>query len=148
MEKATFRAMREACGMTQSDVACEFDVDVRTVKRWENPKAQPGVPHDAEAWMSEAYADMLMRASTIAATILETRAGGDKVSLPYFRTQEDLDAVQLPLGQDQPVGYFNATIRSIMTMLNMRGIRAYAVYDDADLVPFDDLILDRMMGDE
>ena len=42
--KATARALRESIGMTQLELAAEFDVEVRTVKRWGEPSAPEQLP--------------------------------------------------------------------------------------------------------
>lgn len=143
--KATMRAIREGCGITQAELADEFDVLVRTVKRWENPAHPSAVPDDVFEWLVTAHLDMHMRAIGIARSIAEEHGEGEIV-LPYFRVQEDLDEVQLPLGQDQPVGYFNATMRRVFDILAEMGLSVSFGYgDEATVVPFADLIAEKML---
>ena len=120
--KATARALREACSMTQFDLATEFDVQTRTVKRWENPAHPSKYPADVLAWLEAACACMRERAVGLAESIAADKP--EYVVLPYFRTQDELDVVQLPAGQAQPVGYFNATMRLVYDKLIALGIDA------------------------
>ncbi len=143
--KATARAMREACGMTQNELAAEFDVEVRTVKRWENPAHPSNFPDEVFHWLEAARADMTSRAVGLAQSIAADKP--ERVVLPYFRTQEELDAVQLPVGQDQPVGYFNATMRLVCDALLAFEVDACFGYgDEATVTPFTDLIAEDMMS--
>ncbi len=144
--KATARAMREACGMTQNELAAEFDVEVRTVKRWENPAHQSQYPDEVFNWLEAARADMVSRAVGLAQSIAADKP--ERVVLPYYRTQEELDSVQLPIGQDQPVGYFNATVRMIADALIALGIddTCFGYGDEATVTPFADLIAEDMMS--
>lgn len=145
--KATMRAIREDCGITQAELADEFDVLVRTVKRWENPAHPSSVPDDVFEWLVTAHIDMHTRAIGIARSIAEEHGDGEIV-LPYFRVQEDLDAVQLPSGQDQPVGYFNATMRKIADILAEMGLSVSFGYgDEATVVPFADLAIKKMLNE-
>ena len=142
--KATARALREWCGMTQLDLADEFGVDVKTVKRWENPAHASKYPDEVFAWLHAARADMCDRAMGLAKSIAADRP--ERAVLPYYRTQDDLDAVQLPLGQDQPVGYFNATMRLVCDALLAFEIDACFGYgDDVTVTPFADLIAEGLM---
>lgn len=142
--KATARALRESVGMTQLELAAEFDVEVRTVKRWENPAHPSNYPDEVFAWLEEARSDMVSRAVGLAQGIAADKP--ERVVLPYYRTQDDLDAVQLPLGQDQPVGYFNATVRLVCDALLAFEIDACFGYgDEATVTPFADLIAEGMM---
>lgn len=143
--KATARALREACGMTQLELAAEFDVEVRTVKRWENPAHPSQYPDEVFAWLEDARADMVSRGVGLAQSIAADKP--ERVVLPYCRTQEELDAVQLPVGQDQPVGYFNATVRIIADALIALGVTdvCFGYGDEATVTPFSDLIAERMM---
>ena len=143
--KATARALREWCGMTQLDLADEFGVDVKTVKRWENPAHASKYPDEVFAWLEEARSDMVSRAVGLAQGIAADKPA--RVVLPYYRTQEELDAVQLPVGQDQPVGYFNATARMVADALIALGIDdvCFGYGDETTVTPFADLIAENMM---
>lgn len=143
--KATARALRESVGMTQLELAAEFDVEVRTVKRWENPAHPSKYPDEVFQWLEEARSDMVSRAVGLAQGIAADKPA--RVVLPYYRTQDELDAVQLPLGQDQPVGYFNATARMVADALIALGIDdvCFGYGDEATVTPFSDLIAEGMM---
>lgn len=148
--KATFRALREACGLSQFDIADEFDVDVRSVKRWERQGDENPVPDDVWQWMAVCYNDMMARSLALADTIAAGHKDGTPAVLPYFRTQDDLDAVQLPLGQDQPVGHLNATVRQVLCWLLKGGVDAWIEYNGEgnNVIAFDDLILDQMLDNK
>ena len=142
--KATARALRESVGMTQLELAAEFDVEVRTVKRWENPAHPSKYPDEVFQWLEEARSDMVSRAVGLAQGIAADKPA--RVVLPYYRTQDELDAVQLPVGQDQPVGYFNATARMVADTLLALGIDVCFGYgDEATVTPFADLIAEGLM---
>lgn len=123
--KAAFRAIREECGMTQHDIADEAGVDVRSVKRWENPAVEGYMPPD-EVWsfLLSCRGALHQDAREIADQIIDSikATNGKTVTLQYFRTQEDLDAVQLKDGIDEPVGYNNARTRLIAQHLEQAEI--------------------------
>lgn len=105
------------------------------------------MPDDVFDWLVTAYLDMHERSIGIARSIAEERGEGEIV-LPYFRVQEDLDEVQLPLGQDQPVGFFNATMRLTFAILAEMGLSVSFGYgDEATVVPFADLMAEQMLGE-
>jgi len=137
--KATARALRESIGMTQLELAAEFDVE------WENPAHPSNYPDEVFAWLEAARADMVSRAVGLAQGIAADKPA--RVVLPYYRTQDELDAVQLPLGQDQPVGYFNATVRMVADALIAHGVEdtCFGYGDEATVTPFADLIAEGMM---
>ena len=123
--KAQFRALREACGISQAVAAEELDVDIRTVKRWEGPNARWIVPDDAMAYVVDAH-DEHMRAVSVsvdaARKSLDQAPEGAvrEVRLTYYRTQEEYDAC----GRD--VGYFgivNARSRAIGEQLEADGVQ-------------------------
>ena len=123
--KANFRALREACGLTQSDIAAEADVRLLTAKRWENPNVEGSEPpEDVWDFLRNVYAAMQADAQEIADAIAQSvqETDGMLVELDYYRTQEDLDAVQLGSGVDEPVGYVNARARLVAMMLEGAGI--------------------------
>ena len=144
--KATARAIRESVGMTQLELSAEFDVDIRTVKRWENPAHPSRYPDEVFEWLLASREDIVSRAIGLAKSIAADKP--ERVVLPYFRTQEELDAVQLPVGQDQPVGYFNATMRLVCDALIALGINdtCFGYGDEATVMPFADLIAEDMMS--
>ena len=143
--KATARALRESIGMTQLELAAEFDVEVRTVKRWENPAHPSNYPDEVFQWLEEARSDMVSRAVGLAQGIAADKPA--RVVLPYFRTQDELDEIQIPVGQDQPVGFFNTTVRMVADALIALGVNdvCFGYGDEATVIPFADLIADEMM---
>ena len=119
--KAAFRALREECGLTQADIAAEAGVRLLTVKKWENPTSDIKEPPD-DVWqfLLECRGAMHQDAREIAQQILdslETVPGVHDLQLDYYRTQDDLDAVQLP-DVDEPVGYVNARMRLVGQLLD------------------------------
>lgn len=120
--KAAFRAIREECGLTQQDIANEADVKILSVKRWENTKEDHQPPDDVWQWLlalrGAMYQDAREMAEQIVASLPE---GARDLTLDYYRTQEELDAVQLP-GADEPVGYVNARMRLVGQMLDAKEI--------------------------
>lgn len=118
--KATFRALREECGLSQQDIADEFDVNRMTVKRWENPSLTGSkLPDDVWAFVLAARGALHEDARSIADQIIGSMAGvkgPHGLTLDYYRTQDDLDAAQD--GADEPVGYVNARMRLVGQLLD------------------------------
>lgn len=125
--KANFRAIRELCGMTQSDVSGETGATVWVVRSWEDPSCGVLPPDDVWAWLLMARDAMVMDAREGVEQIMAARIG-QTIALPYFRTQDELDAVQLAQGIDEPVGYHNARMRMIAQMLSEREVPYELVY--------------------
>lgn len=128
--KAALRAMREDCGLTQQDVADEFGVRVLTVKRWERPgESEP--PDDVWSTMLSWHDELRAEAKRHAEEIISMR-GEEKndapVVLAYYRTQDELDARQLPCGLDRPVGYANAITREVARLLAEEGVAVRYAY--------------------
>lgn len=91
--KAEFRALREMAGVTQSWLADELDVEVRSVKRWESEAAPQMAP--AQAWdvldgaMERQRAgidEALEHIDRITATFGEPP---ESVMLPYWASAEE-----------------------------------------------------------
>lgn len=122
--KASFKAVRERCGLSQADVADELGVSVSAVKKWENPSYQHEPPDDVFAWLVE-MKDLLQSDAAILAgkaeSMLRESGCGGPVAIRYYRTQEQLDAVQLP-DRDMAVGYANAISREAARLLAEEGI--------------------------
>lgn len=121
--KAAFRALREDCGLSQQDVADEADVAVRSVKRWESPNdAGYNPPDDVWRFLLECRGALYEDARLIAEEIIGSAGKrGDEVKLRYWRSQEALDAEQLP-DVDEPVGYANARMREVGRLLDKAGV--------------------------
>lgn len=130
--KAAFRAFREECGLTQQDIADEADVRVMTVKNWENQNKPNSIPpDDVWQWLLALRGAMHEDARRIAAQIIDSLPeGATDLYLDYYRTQEDLDSVQLP-DADEPVGYVNARTRLVGQMLESQEIKYSYAYRSA-----------------
>lgn len=128
--KASFRALREECGLTQEQLADEMDVDRRSVKRWESPHAPVEPPDDVWAWLLAARGAMHEDARLLAEQIVENyrETGAREITLLYYRSQQDLDAVQLGGDIDEPVGYANARMRLIARLLEQQEIPYHYEY--------------------
>lgn len=133
--KAAFRALREACGMTQKDVADEAGVAVFSAKRWENNDNGGHMPpDDVWEWLVECHAAMEAEAHEAAAKALALRDeehSGAPVAIRYYRSQEALDEAQLPRGLDRPAGYVNAIARRAAALIEEAGVNTLFVYDDS-----------------
>lgn len=103
--KADFRATRERIGYTQQWVAHALNVDVRTVKRWENPNYfEP--PADAWEWLEEE----VERFEQMLDYALEQADGIPHVVITYYRTQEQFEQY----GRDKGFyGFANALAREV-----------------------------------
>lgn len=130
--KAAFRAMRETCGYSQQDVADEADVRVLTVKKWESPSSdikQP--PDDVWQWLlserqrqEETAHDLAEQAIAMA----EQEDCGGHIVIAYYRSQEELDACQLPAGRDEAVGWVNASSRLAADIIEQAGYEVRFAY--------------------
>lgn len=119
--KAAFKAMREECGFSQQDIADEAGVSILSVKKWENPTYTQLPPDDVWQFLLSARGAMHQDAREIAEQIVEslsTIENPQDLQLDYYRKQEDLDAVQLGSGIDEPVGYYNARMRLVGQLLD------------------------------
>lgn len=149
--KTAFRALREDCGLTQQDVADETGANKVTVKRWERPDIKYYDPPD-EVWEwllgvrdtmhadAEAMAERLMR---MAASVQCAKP----LTITYYRTQEELDAVQLPAGLDRPVGFANATARRVADILEESGWEVEYVPGSIDFTEGEDAAPDSGVGE-
>ena len=123
MRAAQFRAMREALGLSQRDVADEAGVDRRSVKSWE-AGVYP-IPSDVAEWLSgeKAVADYAVQ--NVVKDILSSEFPPATVSLTYYRTQEEYDEH----GRDDgPFGISNANARRVADALEVEGIACKFCY--------------------
>lgn len=129
--KADFRAVRESVGMTQQDVANEANVTLMTVKRWERPDG-PEIPAEIVGFMAACRRTQDEDARRYVEMVRKGCSQGSRVSVPYYRTQEDLDAHQLADGQGtgNPVGYINTMSRKIALTLESLGYDVVFEYQD------------------
>lgn len=122
--KAGFRAMREALGLTQLDVADVCGVRALTVKRWERP-GFPEPPEDAVKWlegMADLHDEMV---GQMVAPALASPA--DEVRITYFRDQAQHDAAGR---DDEPFGFANAVARDVAAWLSREGLDVTFAYPD------------------
>lgn len=117
--KASFRALREECGLSQQDVADEAGVRVLAVKRWENPREPNQPPDDVWAFLLACRDELVATAKAMADSARDLPDG--PVTLAYYRDQAQLDSVQLANGNDRPVGYANAITRRAAALLEASG---------------------------
>lgn len=124
MTKADFRAMREALGLTQLDVADACGVRALTVKRWERP-GFPEPPEDAVEWlegMADLHDEMVGQMVGLALA-----SPADEIRITYFRDQAQYDAS----GRDDgPFGFANAVARDVAAELAREGVDVAFAYPD------------------
>ena len=122
--KADFKALRERVGLLQTDVAKTLGVNVRSVKRWEDPSFPNRAPEDAWAMLDEAM-DMQKRQVSYACAVVAQQVesfGMEPVTVPitYYRDQAMYDE----FGRDPgPFGQANANARAVAAALEQRGIK-------------------------
>ena len=130
--KAALKAVRESCGLSQQDVADEVGVRILSVKRWENPKQPQEAPEDVWSFLLHARGAMFEDARNLADQMIKSYKGSGEVIIDYYRTQEELDAVQLDAGIDEPVEYYNARARLIGQFLEQAEVPYTFVYPEVD----------------
>ncbi len=122
--KADFKALRERVGLLQIDIAKELGVNIRSVKRWEDPSFPNRAPEDAWAILDAAMAMQRQQVSyacaVVAKQIEDTGFAPNQVNVTYFRDQETFDRY----GRDEGAfGQANANARAVATALEQRGIK-------------------------
>ena len=130
---ASFRALREMCGLTQQNVADALGVRALTVKRWERP-GFPEPPDDAWAYLNSMRDRMVEMAEFAADKAVELRdeTGAGAIALTYFRDQSQYDEA----GRDEgPVGFANAVARLTASHLEVEGVDVEFRYPDDGAVP-------------
>lgn len=129
--KAAFRAIREECGFSQQDIADEADVSIRSVKFWEDTREDRQPPDDVWSFLLAARGALYQDAREIAEQIAESLIKSDATDLQlrYYRTQEQLDAIQIANGTDEPYGYANARMREVARLLDKAEIPYTFSYD-------------------
>ncbi len=129
--KAAFKALREECGLSQQDVADEAEVTLSSVKKWENPRYDSNQPPgDVWLWLLEMRDELEEEARASCAKLLSMHRGDGAPFVTYYRTQEQLDAAQLPCGLDRPVGYVNATTRRAVQLLREAHVDVDVLYPE------------------
>lgn len=113
MEAAQFRAMREAVGASQYDVAAALRVTKESVKKWE--KGEHEIPEEAGQLIAGWFNDFLIRVETA----YEIAAEAESVTLRFYRTQADYDKY----GRDSGAyGFVNAVTIAVGTLLSLDGV--------------------------
>lgn len=131
--KAEFRALRDALGLSQADVARMLGIDVANVKRWEKPGEAHPKPF---AWelldKLEVRQRETVRQGVEAVMRMQEEHGSlpERVQLTYWRDQAQYDA----MGRDEgPFGMANANARLVAHELARLGVEAeWAYADDED----------------
>lgn len=131
--RAAFRALREGCGYTQTDIANIFCLDRRSVRRWEagNDEGWYEPPDDVFEWLVDEHERMRANARMYHDELVLVAAEQEYegfLALAYYRTQDELDAVQGDRGEH--VGFVNATTRMVAQMLEDEGYDVLICYKE------------------
>ena len=105
--KADFKCLRERVGLSQQDVASALGVNIRSVKRWEDPSFPNHAPEDAWAVLDNAM-DMQRQQVSYACAVVAQQV--EKMYDEYGR-------------DPGPFGQANANARAVATALEQRGIK-------------------------
>ena len=126
--KADFRALREGIGLTQQNLADHFNVNVRTVKRWEHPDYND-IPENVWDYledMADQY-DTIVEDMSAAMVAVATKNGIDSLTITYYRNQQQYNEC----GRDDgPVGFVNAMARDVAAEVGRHGIDVCFRYPD------------------
>ena len=139
-EKADLKAVREAIGINQIDLANMLDVTVRTIKRWEQIGWEEPPDYvweqlqelvvDHERRVAELVEGTVAQAAAHAA---ERRAAGRDpwiVEIPYYKNQDHYE--QFPHRKRSQHAWGNAISRRAADILRLRGYTVYFYYPSAD----------------
>ena len=130
MGAATFRAVREMCGLRQADVADELGVRLSTVKRWE--RGVVPLPEDARVWMTGMR---LFHESQVEGMVGDIMADVDYGAidgvcvLEYYRTQDEYEAAT---GDTMRYEVADAYIRAAAEHVAALGVRVEFAYPDGE----------------
>lgn len=126
--KASFRALRDDCGLTQQDVADYFGVRVLSVKRWENDKEPSQPPDDVWEWIVDLNnaitAEAQMWADKVI-TMADEEDNNDPIYIAYYRTQDDLDRFGK---DDRPYSLVNTISRKAASIIEAAGYDVQFAY--------------------
>lgn len=129
---ASFRALREMCGVTQQQVADRLGVRVVTIKRWE--RGDSPVPEDAMALIMSAMAEHDAGVADDLARILASAEPGAEICMPYYRSQAQADLDCDPGETAGPYNFLNAITRSTAERLVAMGYRVSFSYPDEERI--------------
>lgn len=118
--KAELRALRESAGITQSSFARELGVEVRSVKRWENPDEPQVAPQDAWDIVDIAMDNQRLFVGIVA----QSMEGATEATLPYWRSQDQYEehGGDLYLKWAEDFREANASLRALGAVLRSKGI--------------------------
>ena len=124
---AGFRALRESLGLSLNDVAEAMGVRERSARRWEAPNGQMP-PDDAWEWLEGMQARFNDAVDASLDAVEES--GANRVSITYYRSQDEYDA----FGRDEgPYGFVNAVSREVALTLESDGVEASLMFpEEAD----------------
>lgn len=90
VKKAYMRAVREICGLSQGDIAAEFDVNERSVRRWEHPDYS-NPPQDVLEWLATALEEHAKGVEEIVSDAIRGAKPNDTIILNWYRDQAQRD---------------------------------------------------------
>ena len=135
-EKADLKAVREAIGINQIDLANMLDVTVRTIKRWEQIgwEEPPDYVWDLLQELVEDHERRVRElvegtVAQAAANAPARRAAGRNpwiVELPYYKNQDHYE--QFPHRKRSQHAWGNAISRRAADILRLRGYTVYFYY--------------------
>lgn len=127
--RGEFKARREMAGLSQQDVSAALGVNIRTVKRWENPSFPYMPPEDAWKAVDDALDAQRRQVAYAVSTVEEQteRLGHapEEVRITYYRDQAMYDEHGRDAG---PVGQANAAARAAAAAIEAMGVRAAFAY--------------------
>lgn len=122
--KAQFKALREMSGLSQQNVSAALDVNIKTVKSWENPaRTTYSIPDYAWDYIEKVREAQRQQVSYMLAVVAKQaeELGEEPALVPitYYRDQAMYDR----WGRDEgPFGWPNAVARAVAVELDRRGI--------------------------
>ena len=126
--KAEFRAIREAVGMTQAALADELGVEARSVKRWESPAAAQQPPQDAwdvlDAALDRQREFVGFALDKVHDVMDETGGAPQSVVLTYWANADEYEAASTDaaMGVDGDWRMANANARALAAILWAEGV--------------------------
>lgn len=125
-EKAEFRALREKLGLTQGDVAHALNVDIRSVKRWENPNySENKVPRYALTYLDRMDDLFTYQIEELLKAFYANNNGSGKAAVAIYR---DAEHCKERCTNDIPYGMVNAMSYELARRLEADGIEVKFYY--------------------